>query len=606
MVLRKEKMTTNTFTPQDIFYNIVRYQVPEFQRTYIWAQDEQWEPLWEDVATQAENVLEKGEASRHFMGAVVLQQLQTPTGGIETRTIVDGQQRLTTLQLLIAAIQKVFEQESQGDPAVRLTPLVKTPHEYTGNNPEFAFKVWPTIYDQQDFRRAMENKPPSGEYKNSRIVLAYNYFKNMAQQWLQSFPEEENKRENAAIALEHAVRHCLELVVIDLGQSDDPNIIFETLNARGTPLLQSDMIKNRIMHKAGIVPSDDDEELSTGAAQLWAFGENWWREEIGRGHQRRPRIDTYLNNWLTLRNQAVTKNYDEFKIFSQYADKSEEAGTTIKEIAVDIAKMGIIYKHIEDNDWPDLESFLYRRKAMGIGGIIPVLLLLLSSEGPEPQLSRSITALESYIVRRMVCGLGATSYGQFFAGLVGKLKNSDLQHADETIVNYLKKQTARANIWPDDQDLLKTFQSEPLYWSMTPQRLNLILQGIEGNLRTAMSETQTVPRNLHIEHVMPQGWDQHWPLPANTEDKETSTNNRNRIIHSIGNLTLVNQRLNSALSNAPWEQKQETISKHSLLFLNKTLLENAPTIWDETAIIERGKQLHQAAIEVWPHAGSIK
>ena len=235
-----------------------------------------------------------------------------------------------------------------------------------------------------------------------------------------------------------------------------------------------------------------------------------------------------------------------------------------------------------------------------------MLLLLLSSEGPEPQLSRSITALESYIVRRMVCGLGAASYGQFFAGLVGKLKNSDLQHADETIVNYLKKQTARANIWPDDQDLLKTFQSEPLYWSMTPQRLNLILQGIEGNLHTPMSETQTVSRNLHIEHVMPQGWDQHWPLPANTEDKETSTNNRNRIIHSIGNLTLVNQRLNSALSNAPWEQKQETISKHSVLFLNKTLLENAPTIWDETAIIERGKQLHQAAIEVWPHAGSIK
>ena len=353
MVLRKEKMTTNTFTPQDIFYNIVRYQVPEFQRTYIWAQDEQWEPLWEDVVTQAANVLAKGEASRHFMGAVVLQQLQTPTGGIETRTIVDGQQRLTTLQLLIAAIQKVFEQESQGDPAVRLTPLVKTPHEYTGNNPDFAFKVWPTIYDQPDFRRAMENKPPSGEYKNSRIVLAYNYFKNMAQQWLQSFPEEENKRENAALALEHAVRHCLELVVIDLGQSDDPNIIFETLNARGTPLLQSDMIKNRIMHKAGIVPSDADEELSTGADQLWAFGENWWREEIGRGHQRRPRIDTYLNNWLTLRNQAVTKNYDEFKIFSQYADKSEEASTTIKEIAVDIAKMGIIYKHIEDNDWPE-------------------------------------------------------------------------------------------------------------------------------------------------------------------------------------------------------------------------------------------------------------
>ena len=172
-------------------------------------------------------------------------------------------------------------------------------------------------------------------------------------------------------------------------------------------------------------------------------------------------------------------------------------------------------------------------------------------------------------------------------------------------MQYLGRQTAFANQWPDDQTLLDTFVSEPLYWSLTAGRLNLILQGIEGDLRTAWAESQAVPRSLHIEHVMPQGWQtDRWPLPEN-DNEDATIARRNRLIHSIGNLTLVNQRLNSALSNAPWHQKRETLDKHTVLFLNKDLLANAPSGWDETAVADRGKRLHQAAVRVWPHAASI-
>ena len=145
-----------------------------------------------------------------------------------------------------------------------------------------------------------------------------------------------------------------------------------------------------------------------------------------------------------------------------------------------------------------------------------------------------------------------------------------------------------------------------MYWSLTAGRLNIILQGIEGELRTALTESQDVPRSLNIEHVMPQSWPHHWPLPTPAENEDTAIARRNRLVHSIGNLTLVNGRLNSTLSNAPWEEKRVTLEHPTVLFLNKDLLENAPRTWDEDAIAARGRRLHQAAARVWPHANGFQ
>lgn len=599
---------TSIMTPHEIFFKIVRYEVPPFQRRYIWTQAQQWEPLWEDVSNQAEAILENGRIDRHFMGAIVLQQRFNPSAGIETRIVVDGQQRLTTLQLLIDAVQEVLEQLGHSQPASRLAALVQNHEAFlTGiTDPDVAFKVWPTINDQAAFRQAMRNDLPSDRYKRSSIVGAHNYFKNQAEQWLQAFPEEGNQRESAAVALDDAMRNYLELVVMDMTQSDDPHVIFETLNARGTPLLPSDMIRNLIMHKAGIGSDEGDEQSTQEAKHLWGFSGDWWGREIGRGYQRRPRIDVYLNNWLTLRNQSETKAHNEFAAFSDYVEEAEDHGTSIQSVASDIGRLGDIYRDIEETRLPSIKTFLRRRQVMGIGVVVPTLLWLLSSEVPNRQLSKSITALESYLVRRMACGMSARSYNQVFVGLIQELEEGGPSIAGDITIRYLGRQTAYANQWPDDQTLLDRFVTAPLYWSLTRGRLNLILQGIEGALRhNAMTETQAVPDGLHIEHIMPQVWYPHWPLPTDTGDQDEAITSRNRLIHSIGNLTMVNQRLNSSLSNAPWSEKRVTLDKHTTLFLNKDLLDNAPENWDENAIQKRARQLCKVAITVWPHANNI-
>ena len=130
----------------------------------------------------------------------------------------------------------------------------------------------------------------------------------------------------------------------------------------------------------------------------------------------------------------------------------------------------------------------------------------------------------------------------------------------------------------------------------------MILMGIEEQLRTDKAEIQQVPDNLHIEHVMPQAWHNNWPLPDETEDDSGAAIKRDRTIHTIGNLTLVNGRLNASLSNAPWDRKRKTLAAHSVLFLNKKLVNEGPEVWDEQAIARRAEWLHEKAVKIWPHA----
>ncbi len=597
-------MQTNLQRPQRLFAQPVRYEIPAFQRRYVWKREEQWEPLWDDVEQLAQSIMEDGRTEPHFMGAVVLQQMQFPAGTIERRIVVDGQQRLTTLQLLIDAIQEVLERREHSDPAKRLATLVINQEEFQDGNPDNAFKVWPTVVDRLAFRHAMNNDLSATGYTTSRIVQAHEYFKGQAEQWLDGFSDEAGTRDGAASALENAVRANLELVVIDLGDADDPHVIFETLNARGTPLLQSDMVKNKILHDAG-VGVDDEEEVSQEQRRLWPFDEDgWWSEEVGRGFQRRPRVDVYLNHWLTLRNLKEMKAYDEFRAFQRYADAQQESGNSIQQVAKNVSEIGDIYRDVEEVRRTDIAKFLERRNVMNVGVVTPLLLWLLSADVPQMTLTKSLQAIESFLVRRVVCGYSARSYGELFVSLIAKLADAPTDKADKILISFLAEQTGQATLWPSDAELRDRFVTAPLYNWLTRGRLRMVLTGIEEQLRSNKAETQEVAENLQIEHVMPQAWHTNWPLPD--DDAEEATAHRERAIHTIGNLTLVNGRLNSTLSNAPWDSKREALADHSVLFLNKRLVNKGPQVWDEDAIEKRAKWLHKRAVKIWPHYGDIE
>ena len=366
-------MKTDILTPKDLFQKDIHYTVPAFQRRYVWKQDEQWEPLWEDVCNTADNYLEQlnkenGEGvvaeqntARHFLGAVVVQQVNTATRDIDRREVIDGQQRLTTLQLLLDAVQYVCGERGVKGVAKRLSKLVTNDKDLVKNKDDI-FKLWPTTNDREAFRHAMHEGLPIDDYKDSLIVQAHEYFQLQASQWLDSNTE---SVQTCIEALETALTGMLQMVVIDLGPQDDPHLIFETLNARGTPLLQSDLIKNYVAYRAGQTAQDG----------LWGeLDDDWWREEFRQGRLIRPRIDALLDYWLEMRTSEEVSAGKVFNAFRKVAD-NQQIEDVMSEVKDDLSNYR---RHEMEPQEPVEKVFRYRASVMQIGAFTPALLAILS------------------------------------------------------------------------------------------------------------------------------------------------------------------------------------------------------------------------------------
>ena len=595
-------MHTDILTPKDLFQKDVRYTIPSFQRPYVWSQDEQWEPLWEDVRNVAENYLEaleqfgndeveaEQQTSPHFLGAVVLKQVPTRAKDIDQREVIDGQQRVTTLQLLLDAIQQIWDKIDQPyarRAARRMTKLVTNDDDLVEDDRLHIFKLWPTRSDREAFRHAMDNGLAANRFENSLIVQAHEFFQLQVQEWLE---DGTGSIEGKIDALEAAATTLLQMVVIDLSSHDDPNLIFETLNARGTPLEQSDLIKNFVLSSEHSRQGD-----------LWGnLDDVWWRNEVRQGRLYRPRLDMLLNYWLAMRIGSEVSPSKVFDVFRTYVG-SKEVDQVMSTVRHDLAK----YRDFETNMGrnPDEKSFYYHLDVMQAGVITPVLLLLLSAD--DESCIRALHALESFLVRRMICRQTTKDYNRLVLELSIRLREGGLDNADTITAGFLKEQTAYAREWPSDEAVAHALETSALYRLLTRGRLRLVLEGIERQLRsTGKTEQPAVPRNLTIEHMMPVGWTKEaWPLPESV-DADAATFQRNLLIHSIGNLTLATQRLNSSMSNAPWDNKREELQKHSVLLLNNELL--TQSTWDEDTIRARSRRLAQLVSTRWPDPTSTE
>ena len=595
-------MHTDILTPKALFQREVRYTIPPFQRPYVWSQDDQWEPLWEDVRNVAENYLEElgrtnnseveagQRTSPHFLGAVVLKQVPTAAKDIDQREVIDGQQRMTTIQLLLDAIQLICEQSDEPyckRVARRMAKLVTNDEDLIGDDELHVFKLWPTRSDREAFRHAMDNGLAANEFEESLIVQAHEFFQLQIRKWLE---EGEGPIEHKIDALEAAASSMLQMVVIDLSPQDDPNLIFETLNARGTPLEQSDLIKNFVLSQ-----ERDPESV------IWGnLDDGWWRAEVRQGRLLRPRLDMLLNYWLAMRTGSEVSPSRVFDDFRNYVDGQVISGV-MSNIKQDLGN----YREFEMAGGLSQEekSFYYHVEIMQARVITPVLLLLLSAEATTR--TRAFNALESFLVRRMLCRQTTKDYNRLVLELSVRLRETGLSRADSVVAQFLKNQTAYAREWPTDDAVTHALMSSPLYRLLTRGRLRLLLEGVERQLRSSgKAEQLAVPKNLTIEHLMPVGWrEREWPLPEGV-DIEASTYQRNTLIHSIGNLTLVTQKLNSSMSNDEWNSKKDELQEHSVMLLNNELL--SEDAWDEEAIVNRSRRMATLVAKRWPGPDSVE
>jgi uncharacterized protein with ParB-like and HNH nuclease domain len=598
-------MKADKLTLERVFDRTERLEAPLFQRPYVWKEEENWVPLWEAIETIAEKKFENRHTRPHFLGTIVLDQLKTQTGNIHARQIIDGQQRLTTLQILLAAVRDLstgYNQTRYADTFRKLTdnqfPL--------SNDPDVIFKVWPTNADRDDFRdvmragsiEAVRNLPHSNSEDEYLVPDAYLWFAEKIKLWLLA-----KGHEQLALRLDvfyTTLREDLLLVVIDLEQSDDAQEIFETLNALGTPLLPADLIKNYLFH----IAEGQNVDMSGLYAKYWlAFDQDksYWRKETRQGRLKRPRLDHYVGHYLVLKTGTDVIFTQLFSSFKDYVESSEvHLASTFME---DFKSYANVYQSFDDFPEDTREgTFFWRLDQLDTTTVYPLLLEIFKNRATakdNTEIINIMTDIESFFVRRAVCDLTPKNYNQVFTSLIRSLRDGG-EFTAQAIRRWLLDQTAETSMWPNDQQFFDAWMSLKFYKRLKKTRTNMILEAIEDAMRTGKTEKMKLEHNLTLEHLLPREWEKHWPLvPDGKATVDELRQRRQEVLHRIGNLTLLTKELNPSISNGPWVKKREQILKHSALNINR-IFQNEEE-WNENKIEKRSQTLFEYAIKVWPY-----
>jgi hypothetical protein len=233
--------------------------------------------------------------------------------------------------------------------------------------------------------------------------------------------------------------------------------------------------------------------------------------------------------------------------------------------------------------------------------VYPLLLHIFGRDQTTENLSATLQILcdlESFLVRRLVCGLTTKNYNRLFLDLLHDVVSTE-ETPESTVREGLLSVTGDSTRWPDDDEFRSAWMTRNIY-SLSKRKVSLVLGALDVRLQKRMTEAYTlVYQNLTIEHLLPQSWEEHWPLdPELPED--AARHQRVVTLHTMGNLTLLTTALNPSVSNGPWGEKRQKILAHSALNLNRDL----PLTWDEARIQARSELLFDTAAMEWPYPKS--
>lgn len=617
-------MDANAIALLDIFEKKMRLEIPMFQRQYVWKQDLQWAPLWEDISRKFSEFIEgRKDAPVHFLGAMVLDQRQTQTGRVERRSVIDGQQRLTTLQIFLAAFRDFCRREG-------LQEFADECEKYTINSGRMAepevekFKVWPTLADRSQFidvmtagsQLALEKKHPLKKRPYARkfdprprMVEAYVFFHQSLNDFFNGTSDEPALRSDTPLSdrLEEcfeALKTALKVVAIDLDRDDDAQVIFETLNARGEPLLPADLLRNYIFLRA----ARQGEEQESLYKTYWAeFDEPFWRQELVQGRLRRPRSDLFIQHYLASKQARDIPIKHLFVEYKYWIEQGKPFNTVEKELQVLSKQRGDFNRISVRNDADVLGPLAHFLDVFDVGTAFPPLLAMLDANADDTEMARTADILESYLLRRAVCGDETKAYNRVFMSLTKTIRREGA--TAKVVFDHLNNLRSATDAWPSDESFSHAWMTSRAYSSLNNPRIVHILSRLSESYRSSKTEKIKLGGPLTVEHIMPNSWLEHWPLPDGSkgangpwglqddDPRLMATRLRNVAIQTFGNLTLITGNLNSSISNSGWAVKRPEVMRNSLLPINLQLqgFEN----WDETTIELRGRDLLNRALKIW-------
>ena len=635
-----------------------RFVVPLYQRQYQWhdsRDSDRTRVFWEDVAEKAEEILGCRAKFEHYMGALLLAPglAQQVYGMTPVAQVVDGQQRLTTFLILLSAIRQIaikrgFEEVcKQCEKYLFVEPGTSDRDEHT------RFKLTPTPVDREIFFDVLElpltkvrdkyrtaywggRVPANTKYRSLR---AYEYFVSQIEGFLtlestdgtevnsderaldKDNPESQEDHNLAQRRLEsllEALVFHLKLIVITLDEKDDAQVIFETLNSRGQPLLVMDLVRNNIFHRAEAQyrHGNEDKHREEGGAReraehlyerVWApFDDAWWRESAPNARPSRPRIDHFLANVLTSETGeriTVRELYSEYRAWAT-PNRRPRFDDVEDELAV-LQKYVPTYETLEGREGgkqrdQTLAWLGTKFRAWQSTTAYPVAFQI-AGNGIDQETRQQIAVfLDSYFTRRALCDLTAKNLNYLFPRLVNVFRKDGVSIT--TMRRFFEGQNDPSTRFPSDAELRIGILEKQAYGRIPSRIVGDILWDLELGSRSTKTEETARPSSLSVEHVMPVKWQEHWPLKNEAGDPVDKDDplylRREAAVHTIGNLTIVTDSLNSSLKNHPFERKKSEIFAHSNLTLNRHISQYDN--WDEEVIRKRGENLAALACEIWP------
>lgn len=537
-----------------------QFLIPVYQRFYSWDID-QCKRLWNDIV----EMQRKGKVG-HFVGSIVNIAEQAMPTGVQKYMIIDGQQRMTTLTLLLLALRD-YAIKNPNDTTINARRIdnMLLKNEYESGDERYKLLLTET---DRDILISLVEEKPIAEGTRSRLIENYNFFAGkLADKEIQPAEVYESigKLQIVNITLDRAV--------------DDAQAIFESLNSTGKELSESDLIRNYVL--MGLEPSE----------QTYVY-EHLWRpmEQLFIYETQGTVMDAFFRHYLTMKLSRIPKQgrvYEEFKLYHLNCEFG-----TIRELCQDLLEhakyyTNIVFKRNTDTDLKKLyEDIIDLRMEVSYPFLLKIHHDCVEGLITSDELKKILKLCISYVLRRAICEIPTNSMNKTFATLKNYIRPDDYLNSIKAF--FVMQDTYKE--FPDDDKFEGAFVSRDIY---NMRARNYILSRLEN----FENKAPIIIENYTIEHIMPQNKNLslEWQADLGTEWQEV----QKKYLHTIGNLTLT--AYNSEMSDRPFLEKMDIPGgfKESALRLNKyVVLQNK---WNEKHIQERANELAKKAESIWSY-----
>ncbi len=549
---------------QKIIEGTQQYIIPLFQRPYSWKKP-QWESLWEDVIS----LYEADNPRPHFMGSIVTMPTAVAPGSVSKYILIDGQQRLTTIFIFLSALRNVANETDAKKLGSEINTkfLVNSFEDRSGY-----YKLQPTNTDQAIFYQIID--PENNDHQvdindpkyQSDILECYRFFEKKISQKVSLLELE-------IVKVKNIICNNLSLVSVVLSHDDDPYLVFESLNAKGRPLTQADLIRNYFFMQI------DEKKQQSIYTKYWQP----MQELLGDD------LTEFIRHYLTRSGVEVRQN----DIYFQIKDKiKEDALAYLKKLSV----FSEYYARLLDpkrEPNKDIRKQLYRLNCLELSTIYPFILNCyddwMKNIITQPEFISILQIVENFILRRFICNVQTRGLNKIFALLYSQVtKATDLDSG--SFVERLKLKLQDQS-YPKDSEFRARLVDVKLYGANKSKKCKLILESIEefyGHKEKVDFE------KLSIEHIMPQNLKEEWKKSLGEDWVIT----HELLKHTLGNLTLTGY--NSELADASFMVKKNLL-KDSKLELNKYF--ESKTSWTREDIEERAAVLADVSLQIWSYFG---